>query len=99
MSTINILQTGKELPTNHITEYDDWLSKPYIMCSEEKFFLSDSCSKCGDGSPNTFLGFAKLQFPTPTSTIQLWAQFHSIIHFIWADIKELITELEISGSL
>ena len=41
----------------------------------------------------------KLQFPTPTSTIQLWAQFHSIIHFIWADIKELITELEISGSL
>lgn len=60
MSIINILRTGKELPTNHITEQDDGLSKPYIMCSEEKVFLSDRCSKCDDGSPNTFLGFAKI---------------------------------------
>lgn len=39
----------------------DWLSKYlYIMCSEEKVFLSDVCSKCDDGPPNIFSGFAKI---------------------------------------
>lgn len=30
------------------------------MYSEEKVFLSDSCSKRDDGSPNTFLGLVKI---------------------------------------
>lgn len=32
-------------------------------------------------------------FLPPTSTIQIWAEFQLIIHVIWADKKELITEV------
>lgn len=100
MSPINILQANKELHTNQIPESDIWLSKPCLMCSQQKAFLSDCCSKCDDSSSNIFWNFKNhRQFLTQTNIIPAWTKFSWTIQLLWADTKEPMTELEISGYL
>lgn len=84
------------IPQNRMTGF---LSKHIPSVARKSIFLDDRSSKCG--SPNTFLGFAKTvdSFLAQTITTQMWTQFQSIIHLIWANIKKLVLELETSHSL
>lgn len=57
-------------------ESDTWLSKRCVTCSEEKAFLSDSCSNCDDSSSSIFWNFKTYrQFLIQTNIIPVWAKF------------------------
>lgn len=99
MSTTNILQIGKELPTNHITELTGFLST-YISCVVKKrFFLVTAAQSVMMALLILSQDLQKLQTISYPNKHYSSVGTISLIHLIWVDIKELITELEISGSL
>lgn len=96
MSPINILQASKEL---HKNQTPDFLSN-VSHAVRKRLFLVTAVPTVMIAAP-VFFGISK---PTdnflPKQTLfQCGQNFPSTIQLLWADTKELITELESSGSL